>query len=86
MFVWVGVTSNYKKRFAVYHPESDSILVPDVIKTDPSFGIGILIQCCGSGFVSTRYRYLRIRILLSSSKNSKKTLDPCCFATFVTSL
>jgi hypothetical protein len=49
-------------------------------------------QCCGSGSISQRYGsgsfyqakiVIRIRILLSSSKNSKKNLD--CYR-FVTSL
>ncbi len=50
-------------------------------------------QCCGSGslgsicFWATRIRIrqsgVRIRILLSSSKNSKKNLDSYCFVTSV---
>jgi hypothetical protein len=34
-----------------------------------------------SGAVSQRYLLIRIRILLSSSKNSKKNLDSYCFVT-----
>jgi hypothetical protein len=43
----------------------------------------IVRQCPGSGSVSHEVRIrLRIRIFLSSSKNSKKNDDSYCFVTF----
>jgi hypothetical protein len=53
----------------------------------------IVVQCCGSGSVVAIWVLglldpdplargtVRIRMLLSSSKNSKKTLDSYCFVT-----
>ncbi len=38
----------------------------------------LFTQCCGSSSGSVCFWAIRIRILPSSSKNSKKTLDFCC--------
>jgi hypothetical protein len=36
-------------------------------------------QCCGSGYICFRASRIRLRILRSSSKNSKKNIDSYCF-------